>query len=380
MQNLLYLQMNQIQPSKIKLLIGINAFDMTGAPRLIVDEINNLDRTKYQLVLLTFFEVGAENNFFDLLPDEVTSYKLNFKNFYDIKNWFKLCKILKEYKPNMVLSHLFFSNTVLRILKPFFKYKIVIYEHNTYTKKTRLQVLIDRILSRLTYKIIAVSGTVKQFTANQEKINSEKFVVLSDSINYHHIQSKIEGCDKDELKQKLGFKKEDKLIINAAKFNWQKNHQLLIDSFAEFSKQNSDYKLIILGNGVLWDFFNQYIKKIKMEDRIFLLGRQKNILDYMFISEFFLLTSKIEGFCIACIEAMAIGLPVVSTNVAGPDEYIVNGFNGYLVKSDNKEEIDAAMQKVADQGRNSFSDNCRQTAQNYDVKEHIKGLEAIIRQ
>jgi len=74
MQNLLYLQMNQIQPSKIKLLIGINAFDMTGAPRLIVDEINNLDRTKYQLVLLTFFEVGAENNFFDLLPDEVTSY------------------------------------------------------------------------------------------------------------------------------------------------------------------------------------------------------------------------------------------------------------------------------------------------------------------
>lgn len=372
--------MKKNQSPKIKLLIGINAFDMTGAPRLVVDEINGLNKNKYELALLTFFQVSAENNFFDLLPSATKIYKLNFKNFHDIKNWFKVGRILKEYKPDVVLSHLFFSNTVLRALKPFFRYKIVIYEHNTYIKKTRLQVLADRILSRLTYKIVAVTETVKRFTAKQERINPGKFVVMPDSINYRNIQLKIEGRNKDELKQELGFKKDDRLVINVAKLNWQKNHQLLVDSFSEFSKKNEGYKLIILGDGFLHDFLNKYIKDLKLAGKIFLLGRKRNVLDYMLISEFFVLTSKIEGFCIACVEAMATGLPVVSTNVAGPNEYISNGFNGYLVKSENAKEIAATMQKIADKGHDYFSENCRKTAKNYDIGEHLRKLEALIHQ
>jgi len=363
---------------KVKLLIGITELDMSGAPRLVVSKINNFDRNKYELALLTFFQPKGENNFFDLVPGDVKNYKINFKGFKDIKNWFKTCRVLREYKPDIVLSHLFFSNVILRVLKPFFGYKVIIYEHNTYTKKTKWQILADKILSYFTYKIIAVSETVKRFTVEQEKINLNKFAVIPDSINYKSIQSSIENYDKDELKQKLGFKKEDKLVINAAKLYRQKNHPLLIDSFAEFSKQNSGYKLIILGDGPQLDPLNKYIKSLNLEEGVFLLGRQKNVFDYMFISEFFVLTSEIEGFCLACIEAMAIGLPVVSTNVAGPDQYIVDGFNGYLVKNDDKSEIAQKMQEVANRGQAYFSENCRETARKYDIKENIKKLETLL--
>lgn len=369
-----------IQSRKIKLLIGITDFDISGAPRLVADEINNLDRNRYELALLTFFQSNDENNFFDLLPNDIKIYKLNFKGFYDIKSWFKTYRILREYKPDLILSHLFFSNTVLRILKPFFCYKIIIYEHNTYIKKTKWQILADKVLSYFTHKIIAISETVRHFTIKQERINSNKFVVIPDGINYHSIQLKIENYHKDKLKQKVGFKKEDKFVINVARLYWQKNHRLLIDSFAEFSKQNGQYKLIILGDGPQSHSLNKYIKSLNLEKKIFLLGLRKNVLDHMFISEFFVLTSKIEGFCIACIEAMALGLPVVSTNVAGPDEYLVDDFNGYLVKSDDKKEIAEAMQKVVNRGGNYFSENCRKTAENYDIKKHVEKLEAIMRQ
>ncbi|MBI2450079.1 MAG: glycosyltransferase [Candidatus Nealsonbacteria bacterium] len=362
---------------KIKLLVGITEFDMSGAPKLAADIINNLDRNKYELALLSFFQPKDDNNFFDLLPGNLKNYRLNFKGFCDIKNWLETCRILREYRPDIILSNLFFSNTVLRALKPFFGYKVIIYEHNTYTKKKKWQIMADKIFSYFTYKIVAVSETVKLFTADQEKINQNKFAVIPDAIDYSDIQAKIKNYNKDDLKEKLGFKKEDKFIINVAKLWPQKNHKLLIDGFAEFIKRNSGYKLIILGQGPMLDFLTGYVKELNLEDKIFLLGRKKNVFEYMFISEFFVLTSKIEGFAIACIEAMSLGLPVVSTKVAGPDEYVIDGLNGYLVEGD-KEDVSRKMQEIAGRGQAYFSENCKVTAQKYDIKENIRKLEVLL--
>lgn len=362
---------------KIKLLIGINNFAAAGAQKLVADQLNHFDRNRYELALLTFSQEEDKDNFFHLLPENVKSYKLDFKNFYDIKNWFKVLKILREYKPDVVLSHLFFSNVVLRVLKPILNYRTIIYEHNTYINKTKLQILLDKILSSFTYKIIAVSKSVKSFTAKQEKINPDKFVVIPNSIDYMQIRAEAEKNNKDTLKEKLGFKREDKLIINVARLNKQKNHKLLIDSFAEFSKRNDRYKLIILGDGPLHNDLNTHIRSLRLEEKVFLLGFKRNVLEYMLISELFVLTSKFEGFALVCIEAMAAGLSVVSTNVAGPDEYVINGFNGYLTK-ENKEDIVQKMQGVVNFGQNYFSENCKKTAQKYDIKNNIKELETII--
>jgi len=364
--------------TKIKLLIGINNFTAAGAQKLVADHLNHFDRTKYELALLTFFQEDKKDNFFHLLPSGIKSYKLNFRNAYDIKNWFRVWKILKEFQPDIVLSHLFFSNTILRTLKPFFRYRIVVYEHNIYNNKTKLQQLTDKILSYFTHKIIADSQTVKDFTVNQEKINPNKFVVLPCSINYWQIRDEIAKYDKDELKQRLGFKKEDKLIINAARLIWQKNHQLLIDSFAEFNRKNNKYKLIILGDGPFYDALKKQIESLNLTEKVFLLGFKRNVFEYMLISEFFVLTSKTEGFPVVSLEAMAVGLPLISTKVAGLDNSIIDGFNGYLIKNEDKVEIAFAMQKVADQGHDYFSENCRKTAEQYDIKQHIEKLEEIM--
>jgi len=366
------------QSRKIKLLIGVNDFAQAGAQQMIVDELNNFDRSKYELALLTFYWIDDKYTLFDLVPPDVKIYRLNFNNFRDIKNWFRVYQILRKYKPDVIFSYLFFSNTILRVLKPLFRYKIMILEENTYFNKTKLKVLTDKILSYLTYKIIAISQTVKNFTADQEKISPDKFVVIHHSINYENIQSGLRNYNKNELKQKLGFEKEDKLVINAARVNWQKNHKLLIDSFAEFSKKNTGYKLIILGEGPLRDSLTSYVKSLGLEEKIILPGYKRNVYDYLFISEFFVLTSKMEGFSLAGIQAMAVGLPVVSTNVAGPDEYVVDGVSGYLIKNEDPKEIAAAMQKIVDRGQDYFSENCRKEAQKYDIKEHMKKIEAVI--
>lgn len=364
--------------TKTKLLIGVNNLSAAGAQKLVVDHLNHFDRTKYELALVTFFQERNRDNFFHLLPGDVRNYRLDFKNAFDLKNWFGVWKILREFQPDIVLSHLFFSNTVLRTLKPFFRYRIVVYEHNVYKNKTKVQQLADRILSRLAHKIIADSETVKNFTVSQEKIDPGKFVVLPCSINYYEIRERLGQYDREELKQQLGFQKEDKLIINAARLAWQKNQKLLIDGFAEFSRRNSRYKLIILGEGPFRASLQKQIEDLGIGEKVLLLGFKRNVLEYMLASEFFALTSEIEGFPLVALEAMAAGLPLISTKVAGLDTCIVDGFNGYLVQGNDKDGVAAAMQKIADQGRERFSENCRKTAEQYDISQYLKKLEEIM--
>ena len=365
---------------KIKLLIGITNFTAAGAQKLAADHLNHFDRARYELALLTFFQEKDKDNFFHLLPGGINNYKLDFKNCYDIKNWFRIFMVLKEYRPDVVISHLFFSNAVLRVFKPFFGYQIIIYEHNTYVNKTRLQILADKILSQFTLKIIADSEAIKDFTVKQEKINPQKFVVIPCAVDYDKIQSQMIGYDQDALKQKLGFGKDDKFVINVARLVKQKNHKLLIESFAEFSQKNFGYKLIILGEGPLYDDLNNYIKDLNLAGKVFLLGPKRNVVEYLFISDLFVLTSKVEGFPIACLEALAVGLPVVSPNLSSFSNWLADGFNGYLAEGNSKEEIARAMEKVVKSGPASFSKNCRVTARKYDIKNNIKEIEAIIPQ
>ena len=362
---------------KIKLLIGINNFTAAGAQKLATDHLNHFDRAKYELALLTFFQEKDKDNFFHLLPEGIKNYKLDFKNCYDIKNWFRVIGVLRGYRPDVVISHLFFSNAVLRVLKPFFGYKIIVYEHNIYANKTRFQILADRILSHFTLKIIADSEAIKDFTVKQEKINPQKFTVIPCAIDYDKIQSQIAGYNKDELKQKLGFEKGDKMIINAARLAEQKNHKLLIDSFAEFSQKNAGYKLIILGEGPLYNDLNNYVKSLNLAGKVLLLGLKRNVMEYLFISDLFVLTSKVEGFPIACLEALAVGLPVVSPNLSSFSNWLTDGFNGYLVEGNSKEDIARAIEKVVKKGPASFSEDCRATARKYDIKNIIKLTEGL---
>jgi len=322
---------------KIKIVIGVNSFTRGGTEKQLVEQLKVFDKNKFKFYLITLKQFKNKGNFYDLLPKHVETYKLDFKSFRDVSEWIALIKILKKIKPDIVMTSLFFSNTIFRMLKIFFKYRIISREHNVYTNKTRLKVLIDKLFSYLTFKIVAVSKTVAKFTANQEKINKNKFLVIHNGINLQEIKQFKEKYNKKNLKKELGFKQNDKIIINVARLIEQKNHKLLIDAFSEFSKIKDGYKLIIVGGGPRKEELEKQINDLGLKDKVFLLGERRNVFKFYIISEFFVLTSKKEGFPNVGIEAMAFGLPIISTKVGGMDECVKNYVNGFLVKSDARD-------------------------------------------
>lgn len=367
---------------KIKLVVGINDFRVGGAQKVVTDIVSKMNTDDFEINLITLSQSPDEASFYESIPSSIVVHKLSFKSFYDISSWLDLYQLLKSIKPDVVWSHLYFSNTVFRVLKPLFRYRVITVEHNTYVNRTFAQKFVDRYLSFVTYKIVAVSDYVADFTASNEHISRKKFITILNGVDVTNYRNRASAVDIINIKQNLGFSPEDKIIISVGQLIKQKNHILLIEAFAEFVATHQGYKLIILGEGRMRGELEDSIHKHSLGHCVKLLGIQKDTPSYYAISEFFVLPSLFEGFALVCIEAMACGLPVLTTRVAGPDTYISENKDGLFFEPTTRELIDK-LRVIADMPevhKSKMKANAMEKANEYDIHSTVIKYEAIIKE
>ncbi len=163
--------------------------------------------------------------------------------------------------------------------------------------------------------------------------------------------------------------KRRKVIATSARLDDnQKNHVMLLKGFAEFSKTNSEYTLEMYGDGPDRAKYEALIKELGMEEKIILCGRVENVSERLKDIEIFVLTSKFEGMPNALIEAMATGLPCISTDCGGGGAaaLIENNVNGILIPQNDIKAFTKALEKLASDealrielGKNAYKINQR---------------------
>lgn len=353
------------------IVVGMNDFFVGGGQRLVADILKQPFFECDNVHLVTFMHDERREVLLSELPKHIVHHRINFSHLMDIGGWWRLYRLLLKIQPEIVWTHFFFSNTVFRTLRLFFRYRVIAVEHNTYVWKTWFHRVIDRILSFFTYKIVAVSQTVANFTSKQEHIPIGKFIVIPNGVDLKRLAAETEELSKDEIKQSLGLGRERSYIINVGRLSTQKNHQLLIEAFDIFAKKNFNYDLLIIGEGPERVVLEKMVREKELANRVRFLGARMDVSRWYVASDFFVLTSKIEGFALVCIEAMSFGLPVISTKVAGPDVYIVNDQNGYLATADPA-DIAGKMLLLATLDQEALSAmraSAKKTAEEYDIKK-----------
>ncbi len=134
--------------------------------------------------------------------------------------------------------------------------------------------------------------------------------------------------------------KKNNLIIGIGRLTRQKNFLLLIRAFKRILIKYPNYHLILLGEGEQEKFLIEEIIKLELQDKISLLGYQKNVYKYLLNSDCFILTSLWEDPGFVLIEAALANTLIISSNCPnGPNEILSNGQNGFLFQNNNLSDL-----------------------------------------
>jgi N-acetyl-alpha-D-glucosaminyl L-malate synthase BshA len=135
----------------------------------------------------------------------------------------------------------------------------------------------------------------------------------------------------DILKEELGISKDEKVVIHVSNFRKVKRVPDIIDTFAAVADKIPS-KLLLVGDGPEMTFVSKKIKKMGLQNKIILLGKQENLQELYAISDVCVLMSEKESFGLVLLEAMIYGIPCLGTNIGGIPEVIEDGMNGHIIE------------------------------------------------
>lgn len=326
---------------------------------LLINSLNSGGAEK--LVCLLIYDLEQDYNVSLVLMNDTIKYDLKgFKKIYFLENasleesgilkFLKLPFLAWKYKifckKNNIdtsISLLSRPNYISIISKIFGnKSKIVISEHSFLSKQyesNTIQSKINKFLIKKLYvladKIIAVSkGSSNDLKENFGIKNS--IDIVPNTIDIEEI--------KEKMQEEVDFNFSKFTFITIGRLDNGKNHKLLIEAFA---KLDFDAQLLIIGEGELKKDLINLIHRLKLKNKVFLLGFQNNPYKYLSKANCFVFSSNYESFGIVLLEAMACGLPIISTNCeSGPREILCEDKYAILVPIKDIKALYNAMNEI----------------------------------
>ena len=244
----------------------------------------------------------------------------------------KVRRIIKEEKPDVIISFMWDINVFSIFANVGFKSKLIISEraHPKMGTQNIMRTIAQKFLYIFADKIVFQTEQVKDYF---RKRIVNKSVVISNPIDIDITN--------------LVLKKE-KSIVAVGRLVAQKNFSLLISAFRSVNSKHNDYVLNIFGEGIQRAKLEGLIKQYHLEDKVFLKGFSNDILEEMSKSSIYVSSSDFEGISNSMLEAMSIGLPSVCTDcpVGGASMAIQDGVNGLLVPVGDEEAIANAINRL----------------------------------
>lgn len=265
----------------------------------------------------------------------------------DPRGLFRLDRAISRFAPQIVHSHLFHATLASRLLHTWREFRLVSTSHNVYEGR-RIRTLAYRITDRLTDEMTSVTEAAARSLTEAGGARKLPRVVPN-------------GCDTDRfrpdrgvreiVRAELGVEDERFLWLSISNLTEQKDLHMAIDAAATL---NSDgMALVIAGDGPEYGSLAARISSRGLTN-VMLLGSRADPERLLAAADATLMTSRWEGLPMALIESAASGVPMVSTDVGGCSEVVIDGVTGYLTGS-SRDEVVKGMRRMMSTDRESRS-------------------------
>lgn len=313
---------------KKKVLIILPGFAIGGAENMVYELSNHINPENFDVSVLCY--CGKQNTSLEKkAEDRIDVHYVNCAGTVTPQKIHAVLREIDKIRPDVVHAHmggaLYAALWTLKKRKP-----LVVTIHTTPQKAFSKPV--ERVLRfRMKFgrcRLVAVSEENKRLADQYFKLK-----VPCEFVN--------NGVD-----LKRFYHKEHELFtfINVARQDDNKNQKMLIEAFKKVHKICSNTKLILVGDGPNHEMLQALCGELGVQDDVLFTGNIANAEDYYAISDVYVQTSHREALPMSILEAMAAGLPIISTNVGGIKDVVKQ--NGYLIKDNNSDALIERMSEL----------------------------------
>lgn len=391
---------------KKNVIIRSGSLRMGGLERVLIEVLQNIDKKKYNLTLVIDDDCGEDNIFEKDIPKEISYYFLKSQKLIEKTNYYKLRRknILYKliYNIYMNIETYIKSKNIKKLIEKLGKIDVfidydagatkyienieadkkVVWIHNSIPNLKKSEGKIKRFGKRLEKydRIVAICDEMKEELKDIYPNLKDKIIRIYNPFNFSRVLNLKD--DMSELTEKdKELLNEDYCIAISRLDTVQKDYKTLLKAFKILKSKGINKKLYIVGDGPSKEEIENMIKEYDLIEEVKLLGRFKNPYVWLNNADFFIHSSKYEGFGLVLIEAAILDKLIISSNCpVGPTEILENGKSGILFNVGDSQELAEKIEKVLNDKnlRNRYILSMKERREDFKKENVLKEYEKLI--
>ena len=306
----------------------INSLDQGGAEHLLVHLTEEMEEVDFTVVSLE-----SEAPLAEPLRDaaaRVLHLDETFK--FDLRTFRGLRGILSAEDFDIVHNHLPYAQTIGRLTARSTGHEaIVSTQHNVPSVYHPVTRTTERITRQLDTVTVAVSkGVERAFTgsAHEPNVLGDDWCTIYNGIDVEGFRDAVERAHGSGIRSRLGVDGSGSVLLNVGRYVPAKSQKDLIEAFALADLSNT--VLVIVGHGPLRDELERTAEQFGVANRVYVTGRVPQVEPYYAAADIFVSSSRWEGLGMTLVEAMAVKLPVIASNIPAVNEVVIDENTGHL--------------------------------------------------
>jgi len=363
---------------RVKILFVIDGMEFGGGERVFTQIINGLPLDKYELFLAS----GPQESFYRAIAKTpIQRYPVNFSNRFNPAITYRLIKIIKDHKIDIVHGQGARAEFFARLASGLFcrsKYvstiAMPVEGYDVGPIKRLLYKTLDCFSEKFVSYFLVVSSVLEQTMIQAHGIPREKVVRIYNGIEIDHYEPHDQEDGRRKVRREHSINDSEILIGSLGRLVWQKGFEFFIQSIPLLIQDIRGTRFMLVGEGPLRQELESQARSLGILDRIFFTGHRNDIKDMMAAMDIIVIPSLLEGFPMITLEAMAMEKPIVTTAIDGITEQIRDGREGLLTPPKSPPALAQAVKRLVDDPdyARSLGKNARvKVVQDFSIRKMI---------
>lgn len=292
----------------------------------------------------------------------------------------RLLKVIREYKPHIIHGAVFEGVISAVVGGTICRTPIILIEETSEpANRTWRGHLLFRVLAARAHAVVATSPAVYDYLTNRIHIPRHKVRLVLNGVEpmERPAQDVISG-----FRAQLGISPDEFVVGSVGRM--VDNHKLfsvLLKAFAQWVTTGVlKVKLLLVGDGVDREKLEQMTAGLGITDKVIFAGHQTDMLKYYSVMDVFALVPAREGFGIAAVEAMFLGIPVIASRVGGLSQIVIDRHTGIHVDAGDVRGLSTALEELrshAPKARAMGDEGRRIAIEKYSAQRYVKDLQNL---